>query len=372
MRTRTTRRRMSRLLLRYFTVQFLGPLVLCIAGFAAFFLLIDLLHYLQDFLEANAPVRLMLRFFWNRLPANMVNVLPMAVLLSACYTTGLLARHHELTAVRGAGVSLLQAFAPLWSAALLLVVFDYWLAEGLVPHCNRRAALLEQRLTGGRSSATEEAQAWLAFRNASGDRDWFFERFVRHGQCRGVVVKQFRGRRRRPAWELRAETAQYEKGIWRFTNGLFTEYDDRALPVTEVHFKVREMPELSETPAQILNSLRPAEDLTMFEMLSILRYHRNLPATTQRVFETTLWFRLVFPWSCIVAALLGAALTSAPERSGAVLGFTTALLVMLVYFVVVQLAVLFGKAGLLPPALGGALPTVVFGLWSWREMLRRR
>ncbi len=363
--------RTSLILVRYFTREFIVPLTLCIGGFIAIFLVADTLHFMQDFIEHDPQPGKIILFFVLRQPQNVVQVLPMGTLLTACFVTGTLARNHEITAVRAAGVSLLRAFLPFWGTAVLLALVGLWLSEELVPAFNTKAKHIEQQLTAP-SGEPPRSEAGLAFRNAAGDRDWFFEQFSVAGVQKGVLVKQFSAGRRSLEWEIRAREARWQNGKWTFMDGQWTRYDKEALPSRQIRFTRRTFDELTETPREILNSLRPAEQLSASQMLRILRYHRNLPKTTRDVYRTALWYRLAFPFSCIIGALLGVGLSASPERGGALRGFVTAVGIMILYYVVAQLSVLFGKHGFLPPIVAAVLPTLLFGVWGWRAMMRNR
>ncbi|NOY79404.1 MAG: YjgP/YjgQ family permease [Kiritimatiellaeota bacterium] len=363
--------RTSPILLRYFTREFIVPLTLCIGGFIAIFLVADTLHFMQDFLEHDPQPGKIILFFLLRQPQNLVQVLPMGTLLSACFVTGTLARNHEVAAVRAAGVSLLRAFLPFWVTAALLALVGLWLNEELVPAFNTKAKRIEQELTSAAGEPVR-GELGLAFRNAAGDRDWFFEQFSATGPQKGVLVKQFSPKRRLLQWEVRAREAQWQNGEWTFLDGQWTRYDKEALPSRQTRFTQQTFEELTETPREILNSLRPAEQLSASQMLRILRYHRNLPKTTRDVYRTALWYRLAFPFSCLIGALLGVGLCASPERGGALRGFVTAVGIMVLYYVVAQLSVLFGKHGFLPPVVAALLPTLAFGAWGWREMMRNR
>lgn len=360
-------------LFRYLAREFIGPLLCCLVAFTSLFLVVDVLDVLQDLLEHDAPIRQVLLYFALRQPVNLAQELPMGILLAASYVTTRLSRHHEVTAVRAAGVSLTQAFTPLWAASLLLAVASFYLTERVVPTCNAKAKTLLDTLTSRRPSRPS-ARAALAFRNAVGDRDWFFEAFSLGGPQQGVLIKQFAAKERTLVWELRARHATFEDGRWVFTNGTVLTYDaGGALPEgPEEHFARRVEPSLTETPAEILNSLRPADELSTIQIRRLLSYHQSLPQSTRDVFRTTLWFRLAFPLSCVVAALLGVSLCATRGRSSSLLGFATAVGLMVLYHVTCQLFVLLGKTGAVPPVLGGALPTVVFIGWGCWAMHRRR
>lgn len=373
MRNRPRTGKTSATLFRYISREFLGPLVCCLVGFTCLFLVVDVLDVLQDLLEHDASVREVLLYFALRQPVNLAQELPMGILLAASYVSTRLSRHHEVTAVRAAGISLSQVFAPMWTMSFLLAIASFPLSERVVPTCNAKAeALLDALTSQGRSRPSTRAA--LAFRNATGDRDWFFEEFSLGGVQQGVLVKQFTAEERVLLWELRARRAAFEGGCWVFSEGTVLTYDaGGALPEgPEERFARRVEPSLTETPAEILNSLRPADELSTVQIRRLLRYHRSLPESTRDVLRTTLWFRLAFPFSCVIAALLGVSLCITRERSSSLLGFATAIGLMVLYHVTCQLFVLLGKTGAVPPILAGVLPTVAFAGWGCWTMHRRR
>jgi len=369
---RTGARNTSFILFRYIAGEFLIPLTCCLGGFIALFLITDVFDVLRDFLEAKAPVGQVLLFFFLRQPANLVNVLPMSILLSASFMINILGRHHEITALRASGLSLPRSCLPVWLAALAFSGLSLWLSESIAPECAARAEELLDRLTTP-AHYFDQGRAKLAFRNGRDNRDWFFESFNREGQQRGVLLKQFRPDRK-ILWELRAARAQYREGHWVFFEGALTRFDaEGALPEgPEEQFAVREAPDLDESPGQILNSLRPAEELAIREMLRILRLTDDLPQSTADVLFTTLWYRLSFPFACLVAALLGVSLSATHESSNALRGFAMAVGIMVLYYIVGQLFVLLGKNGVVPPVCAGCLPTIAFAGWGGWEVFQKR
>lgn len=365
-------RRSPRILIRYLAAEFLLPLFCCLASFCLLFVILDLFDVLQDLIEAKASAWNAVSYFILRQPGNLVLILPMSLLLSAGYLVTNLLRHHELTAIRAAGLSLVRACTAVWVAGVLLAVVSFWLSEMVVPRCTGEADVLLQRLTQ-RSAARIAASQRLAFRNSVADRDWFFERFDVKGRQAGVWVKQFR-----PdhgiAWEIQAESATYEAGTWIFAAGTRMEYDEDGLLPKDAGkpFATFELVGEGESPREILSSLKPAEDLAVRDMLRILQRNPNLPASTRNVFLTTLWFRIVFPFSCLVAVLLGVALPIGSHGGSRLRGLALAVGLMVAYVVLGQLFVLFGKNGFLPPVIAGAGPTVFFLFWGGLELWRKR
>ena len=365
-------RTISWTLFRYFACEFFVPLVCCVGGFVALFLITDIFDVLRDFVEAKAPAKEVALYFVLRQPANLVNVLPMSILLSVSFMLNILGRHHEITAVRAAGLSLVRCCMPVWLGAAAFGALALWINESLAPEWSLRAEeLLEESTTSASFRATGRSK--LAYRNEAGRRDWFFEGFSRHGEKRGVLVKQFRPDRT-VLWELRAGRAEYEGGAWVFYAGAISRFDEQgSLPVgPEQDFERLCLSELDELPGKIVNSLRPAEELPISEICRLLRVNTSLPRRTKRMLLTSLWYRLSSPFSCLIAALLGVALSLGREKSSALRGFALAVGIMVLFYVAGQVFVVFGKNGFLPPVVAGCLPTLLFIGWGCWAVYERR
>ncbi len=368
----TPRRRGSRILWRYLAGQFAIPLCCCLAGFAALFAVLDILDVLDEFMSAKAPPLQVVWYFLLQQACNLPHVLPMSLLLSASFVVSSMGRHHEVTAVRAVGVSLPHWFLPFWVAGLIFSGFSFWFNEKIIPGASARVEILRERLEQGNNARAMEKKSRLAFRNAAARRTWFFSS-VQDKSYNGVLLKQFR-ENLTVAWEIRAARAEYADRSWMFHQATVVRYDEAGeLPAgPEERHALYSNPEITETPEQITNSMRPVEELTIRQMRQLLRQRQNLPARLVAVFETTIWHRRMLPLSCLVAVLLGCTMAVARENNTPLKGLSTALGIMVAYYLAMQFFVLLGKHGLLPPPLAGILPTLGFLLWGGLAAYRRR
>src|SRR5258708_785447 len=101
-----------RLLDRYLLRELLTPLVYCLGGFLIFWNAFSLFSDLNKYQEAHLLLSDIIELYIVRIPANLVIILPITLLLALLYTLTNLARHHELTAIRAAGVSLARLCLP--------------------------------------------------------------------------------------------------------------------------------------------------------------------------------------------------------------------------------------------------------------------
>src|SRR5437870_6212346 len=74
-----------------------------------------------------------LQYYLARVPEFIVVVIPIALLLALLYTLTNHARHHELIAIRAAGVSLWRICTPYWAVGLLFSLLLYLLNEHWAP-----------------------------------------------------------------------------------------------------------------------------------------------------------------------------------------------------------------------------------------------
>ena len=97
------------------------------------FILFDLIHKSsKDFAEYSPSALMILRFYLYQVPAQVVQALPIAALLSSVITMIFLSRTNEITAMRAAGMSAWQigrglAYGGLGLSLIALVVGELWL-----------------------------------------------------------------------------------------------------------------------------------------------------------------------------------------------------------------------------------------------------
>ena len=118
--------------------------------------------------------------------------------------------------------------------------------------------------------------------------------------------------------------------------------------------------EIKERPQDILNAVKEKDNLSTPVILQILRDHPNMPEKVRCIYETVLYYRLAFPWSCFLAVFLGVPLATRNERTGSMLAMISAIALIVIYIVVAQLFLMIGKSGSLDPMICGLAPTIAF------------
>ena len=118
---------------------FLGPFILTFVVVVFILLTQYLLKYVDDFVGKNLGLSVFaeLIFYFS---LNMVPLaLPLAILLSSIMTFGNLGEHHELTAIKSSGISLLRILLPISFFVVAFMVGSFFFNNIVVPKANLKA-----------------------------------------------------------------------------------------------------------------------------------------------------------------------------------------------------------------------------------------
>lgn len=119
--------------------SFIGPFLLTFVVVVFILLTQYMLKYFDDFVGKDLGVdvfaELIMYFSINMTPV----ALPLAVLLSSLMTFGNLGENFELTAIKGAGISLVRALQPLFFFVILISVLAFLSNNYIVPKANLKA-----------------------------------------------------------------------------------------------------------------------------------------------------------------------------------------------------------------------------------------
>lgn len=128
-------KKLDKLILR----AFVGPFIITFAVVIFIFLVRFLLIYIEEIIGKGlgAEVYIQLLFYFALLLVPVA--LPLAVLLSTLITFGNLGEHHELTAIKGSGISMIRTLMPVFIVVVALTVFSFYFNNIIVPRASLKA-----------------------------------------------------------------------------------------------------------------------------------------------------------------------------------------------------------------------------------------
>jgi lipopolysaccharide export system permease protein len=365
-----------RLLDKYLLRELLTPLVYCLGGFTMFFVAFSLFKDLDELKDSKLRALEYVEYYVTTLPEMIVTVLPIALLLALLYTLTNHARHHEITAIRAAGVSLWRLSLPYFAVGLVGSGVLFALNEFAVPDSAIKAEQIKNRHSEKKKKKSADIVENLGFVNATAGRAWIIGSYnLRTAEMVNprVIWTLGDGSQR---W-LHAARAIRTNDAWLFLDA--REY--RADPERTANL----VPSLStnalehkwnETPAQIRSEVKISgsigshvakeADLPLVEIRDYLRLHPTLPREHRYWLETKWHGRLAMPWTCLVVVLIALPFGAASGRRNVFVGVASSILIAFSFFVITQIGLALGSGGHLPAWLAGWLPNIVFGagaLW---------
>ena len=335
--------------------QFALPYACCILAFMAVFLLNDVLNGLVDCLDAHLSFGRIAVYFLAKLPPNIVNIVPISVLLAGSFMTVILGRNNELTAMRAAGLSIIQCALPVWVIVGLSALAVFFINESLALKCAKISNNIE--LT---EKFQREYFKRLTFHNPSQHRDWAIENVEDDGSFSRVIVRQYRDNGT-PEYLAAAVKTTFGDGKWTFFKGykLFFDEDGRNLGKPTEFFEEMPMP-YTESPQEINTHSNKPENMNISELAAVLRDNIVTSKRGRGKLKALIWFKLTVPLMTIIAALFGIALTVSTNRKSAVKGFAVSVAFLVASLLLSQFALILAQNGYLAPFVGGALPNIAF------------
>lgn len=125
-------------ILRQFGMLFIGTFFIC-----QFVLMMQFLwRQIDDIIGKGVPMEILAQFFWHMGLMLVPQALPLAILLSSLITFGNMGESCELTAIKAAGISLMQALRSLVIAVIFISLGSFYFQNFIGPQANVKLAQL--------------------------------------------------------------------------------------------------------------------------------------------------------------------------------------------------------------------------------------
>lgn len=342
---------------RYILREFLAYLALGLSGFIAIFIVVDIFEKIDVFLDHQAPLHLITRFYVYRAPEVVVQVFPVALLLATFLAIGQFNKFGELTAMRVSGLSLLRILLPVFAVATACVGVSLLLGEIVIPHANReRDRLYEEQIQKlKRETVNERADVTYL---GEGGRIYYIRLYlVRERRMHEVSLQEFQGgelKRR-----IDAAEAMWDGRRWVFVSGYVRTFQNGE--ETAHAFQRMAVDGIQETPDSFAKEFRKPEEMNYFELGD---YVRKLRASGARVanYLVDLHLKLAFPLVNLVVVVIGASLAARLRMQSAALGFGLSVAISFVYYAFMRTGQALGHNGAIAPYLAAWMGDIVFGI----------
>jgi lipopolysaccharide export system permease protein len=187
-------------------------------------------------------------------------------------------------------------------------------------------------------------------------RTYYAERYdIMLKALTGVALYEYRGASliRR----IDAQKAYWDGAEWVFTNGAVREFSNGAEKVAP--FAKLALDDLPERPEDFAKEDLNPEEMNYRELRTYVAKVLRSGGPVDK-FRVDLYFKFSFPFTNLIFAVIGAALSSAKRKPSMATGFGLTLFISFTYYGVLRIGQALGHSGVIGPLFGAWMGNIVF------------
>jgi len=344
-----------RIIYRYILRHFLPIFGLALCAFVGLYIVIDFFEKMDDILDSQASFIATVSYFFYRSPLIISQGIPLAVLLGALITLGILKRNREIIALKAAGVSPYLYAGPIMVMALVLSFGEFWLEETVARPMNKTA----ERIWDYKIRQHEvpilwnQENVWYWGKNAIYHIRLYDQRERALQDASLFYLDQEFNLKQR----IDAKQIVRRNGQWVAKQGVVIDLTRAGINQQWFDEKILQLP---ETPEDFKSFEAVPEDLSW---LTLYNYTSKLSreGCAAAPYEVELHRRIAFPVTTFILALLGINMALRQGLHGGIAtGALLALLLAFVYLTLSQLGCSLATSGMLAPIIGVWAVNIIF------------
>jgi len=340
---------------RYLLSEFLRFFFLALGGFVGFVVLVDAFEKIDTFIDYEATLSQVARYYLNSIPFQAVLVTPVALLLATFLSLGSMTRFQEITIMKSAGISLYRMFVPVFLVGLLVAGLSFVVTDWVMPGAQGRAKQIFEQEIRGRTMQNLGSRMNVTYIGQD-NRFFVIRRYdVPRSTMIDAVVQEFDDTRL--ARRVDARKAVYENGVWMFLQGVDRRFEVNGWETADSFDTLRW--DLPEEPADFAKQEMDPQQMSFPDLRDYVERVRRSGSPVE-AFVTDLHLRIAFPLVNFVMVLIGASFAVQIRRGGIAIGFGLSLGISFVYWSLIRAGQVLGHSGTLPPMLAAWLGNIVF------------
>lgn len=348
---------------RYVVRRFLGVFGLVLVSAASLYGVVEIRGLVDSLIDKPFPVRLALAYLAYLGPGTLKLLLPIAAVVAALITIGLICRANEDTALKAAGVSIFRIAAPMFVATIGLCVLYFIIQDYVAPTTNQSAGRIRDQIEGRVASSTLGGTRWFLGKD---HRLYSYDDYDPESQVlQGVSVLELKENPFRVRRRLWSPKVRWKEGAWTAFGGWVRDFpagtDAPTAPIGTGALKWREEPEdFARQERSLVQSSRLAEEMSFWALRDHIRRMRASGYDTSRL-RVSLYEKLAFPCAPLVMVMIGVPFAFRAGRRGSLYGMGIALVLVIAYWACFAFSSALGQEQVLPPLLAAWAPNLLFG-----------
>ena len=342
---------------RYILRQLLMTFIFSIFALCIIFIIVNLLESLDDFMDHNATLWVVVKYYIVFLPEILKILAPVAMLMATLFSIGKLSNQNEIIAMKAGSMSLYRIMAPLIIfgifASLVQLYFNGW----VVPVAIKKKFEIEQKYLHENKSGGPIYN--LYFRDAPTRNVimQFYDAEIKTGNQTAIedYTNEIHPRLLR---RIEAKRIVWDsvKSTWNLIDAMERTYTQNLTKVTK--HKSLYMA-LNMTHNQIIQLRRSPEEMNYNELwnyIGILK--RGGKDVRKQLIEY--YGNYAFPFANLIVILFGVPFASIRKKNGIAIQVAAAMIISFAYLVFTKISQTLGYSSELNPILSGWIANIIF------------
>jgi lipopolysaccharide export system permease protein len=350
-----------RIIDKYMVRGFLGPFIWCLFVFVIMAVIIDIFSFIEDIVKFHIPASSLIAFYVYYSPTILIQVAPMAMLLSTIYVLSNLNKHNEIIAMKSSGISLWRIMTPMLILGLLVSIMTFIVNDRVLPISSKvsnsiRRDELEKEKRKDRKAKIIDSVALYG----AGNKIMFARNYDIEKKTLNDIIIHEHDTKENLLSKITAQSAVWTGNSWKFNNVIMYRIDNAGKILGEPLFYEEKHIILRERPSDFANREWQSDYMSYGELK---KYIKNFKGTSTKMIRSLLvdmHYKVSFAFISLIIILIGAPFALINTRGGVMIGIGMSIVIGLLYYAFIAISLAFGKAGILPPILSAWLGNIVF------------
>jgi lipopolysaccharide export system permease protein len=326
-------------------------------AFVFIYLLIDFIQKIDNMMENEASFESMAACFALKIPLIVMQMAPVALLLSVIVLFSIMERGREITAFKACGISVLGIARPVFIFSLVVSMALFLFSELVVPFTTLKSNMIWNREVERRPTGQTHTRNHIWYRSNNAIY-WIREFDFKYALMKDISLYFFNDSFKLIK-RIDAKKGVWEEKTWIIQKGIIQElmidgsYQTR--PFEEISLPLR------ETPDDFRQDAREPSEMSIWELNQYAEKIKRdgYDATTYLVEKN---IKVSFPIICFILVLIGIPIALRVKGGKIALAIAMGIGTIFIYLVALGLTRSIGLSGILPPFISAWLANMIFFL----------
>lgn len=363
-----------KILTRYILKEMIGPTLLGFGFYTFIILMKSLFDFAEMIIKRSLPLSTVLQLLGLSLPHIIVLTIPMSLLFGIMIAVGRLSADSEIIAMRSAGISMGFIYRPVFYFSMSIFLLNLYLMNVVLPRGNQALQSLRSELfttyvekeIKPRVFMDEYPDIVLYVNDADPQGRWkgvFLSDVTETSDQKIVVAKSGYLSMVGPKKEVWLDLQDAETHVFKPIKPERYDLNRNASQRFLLPDKYSTQDTSSQTPRQL-------REMNVLELFEAAKVTRGVDPVDYRLAQVEIHKKFAIPFACIAFGVVALPLGLTNRRGGKSSGFSLSILIILVYYVMINNGEDLARSGKVHPALAMWAANILltaFGIYLLRR-----